>query len=188
MATKFEKLEDKHRDFIARQHIFFTASAAPDTRVNISPRPTNALRILGPNTVAYLDQTGSGNETAAHIKADGRMTIMFCAFEGPPMILRLHGKGHNHFRGSPEYARLLDAHFDGTEFPGARQIVVLEADLVVSSCGYGVPFFDYKRDRPGLDNWASQKSEEELVAYRRQKNRASLDGLPTGSPEEEPAV
>ena len=184
----FAQLDDKHRDFIGRQHIFFTASAAPDTRVNVSPRSTDTFRILGPNSVAYLDRTGSGNETSAHVKAGGRMTIMFCAFEGPPMILRLHGKGRILHRGSPDYARMLADSFDGTEPPGARQIVVLDADLVVTSCGYGVPFFEYKRERPSLDNWANAKSEAELVAYRQQKNRVSLDGLPTGLPEEEAAT
>ena len=145
MATKYTALDDKHRDFIARQHIFFTASAAPDTRVNVSPRSTNAFRVLGPNTVAYLDRTGSGNETAAHITAGGRMTIMFCAFDGPPMILRLHGKGRVLHRGTPEYDRLLADAFGGDEPRGARQIVVVDADLIVKSCGYGVPLFDYRQ-------------------------------------------
>ncbi len=185
MATKFTALEDKHRAFIERQHIFFTASAAGDSRVNVSPRSTSCFRVLGTNTVAYLDQTGSGNETAAHALAGGRMTIMFCAFEGPPMILRLHGKGRILHRGSADYARLLADAFDGDEPPGARQIVVLESDLVVTSCGYGVPLFNYQRERPALDNWASAKSEAEMAAYRNQKNRLSLDGLPTGLPEEE---
>ncbi len=188
MATKFASLDDKHRDFIARQHIFFTASAAPDTRVNVSPRSTDAFRVLGDNTVAYLDRTGSGNETSAHIKAGGRMTIMFCAFDGPPMILRLHGKGRVLPRGSADYERLLADAFANEEPAGARQIVVLETDLVVTSCGYGVPMFDYKRERPSLDNWAKTKSEAELIAYRHQKNRVSLDGQPTGLAEAEEAA
>ncbi len=187
MATKYTALDDKHRAFIAGQHIFFTASAAPDTRVNVSPRSTDAFRVLGPNTVAYLDRTGSGNETAAHILAGGRMTIMFCAFDGPPMILRLHGKGRVLHRGTPEYDRLLADAFGGGEPRGARQIVVLEADLVVKSCGYGVPLFDYRQERASMDNWASTKSDAELVAYRHEKNRVSLDGLPTGLPEDETA-
>ncbi len=187
MATKYTALDDKHRAIIDRQHIFFTASAAPDTRVNVSPRSTNAFRVLGPNTVAYLDRTGSGNETAAHITAGGRMTIMFCAVEGPPTILRLHGKGHVLHRNTPEYDRLLADAFAGEEPRGARQIVVLDTDLIVKSCGYGVPLFDYQGERVSMDNWASTKSDAEILAYRREKNRVSLDGLPTGLPEDETA-
>ena len=185
MVTQYTALDDKHRSFIARQRIFFTASAAPDTRVNVSPRSTSALRVLGPNTVAYLDRTGSGNETAAHILAGGRMTIMFCAFDGPPLILRLHGKGRVLHRHTAEYDRLLADAFGGDEPRGARQIVVLDTDLVVTSCGYGVPLFDYQAERPSLDNWANAKTDDELAAYRRQKNSVSLDGLPTGLPEDE---
>lgn len=184
MGTKYAAIDDQHRAFIDRQRIFFTASAAPDTRVNVSPRSTNAFRVLGPNAVAYLDRTGSGNETAAHITAGGRMTIMFCAFEGPPMILRLHRKGRVLHRGTAEYDRLLADAFGGDEPRGTRQIVVLDADLVVKSCGYGVPLFDYRDERVSMDNWASTKSDAEIIAYRRDKNRVSLDGLPTGLPEE----
>ena len=187
MATKYTAIDEKFRDFIARQRIFFTASAAPDTRVNVSPRSTNAFRVLGPNTVAYLDRTGSGNETAAHITAGGRMTIMFCAFDGPPTILRLHGKGRVLNRGTPDYDRLLADAFSGDEPRGARHIVVLETDLVVKSCGYGVPLFDYRQERVSMDNWASTKSDADIIAYRREKNRVSLDGLPTGLPDEEDA-
>ena len=115
------------------------------------------------------------------------MTIMFCAFDGPPMILRLHGKGRVLHRGTPEYDRLLADAFGGGEPRGARQIVVLEADLVVKSCGYGVPLFDYRQERASMDNWASTKSDAELVAYRHEKNRVSLDGLSTGLPDEEAA-
>ena len=187
MATRFAALDDKHRAFIARQHIFFTASAAADTRVNVSPRSTDAFRVLGSNTVAYLDRTGSGNETAAHILAGGRMTVMFCAFDGPPLILRIHGKGRVLHRGTADYAALLADAFSGDEPRGARQIVVVDTDLVVTSCGYGVPLFDYQHERPSMDNWASTKSDAELAAYRQAKNRLSLDGLPTGLPEEEDA-
>ena len=135
MATRYAAIDDKHRAFMARQHVFFTASAAPDTRVNVSPRSTNAFRVLGPNTVAYLDRTGSGNETAAHILAGGRVTIMFCAFDGPPTILRLHGKGRVLHRNTTEYDRLLADAFARDEPRGARQIVVLDTDLIVKSCG-----------------------------------------------------
>ncbi len=184
MATKFTAIDDKHRAFIARQHVFFTASAASDARVNVSPRSTDAFRVLGPNTVAYLDRTGSGNETSAHITAGGRVTIMFCAFDGPPMILRLHGKGRVLHHGTADYATLLARAFGGDEPRGARQIIVVETDLVVTSCGYGVPLFDYRQERVSMDNWASTKSDADIIAYRREKNRVSLDGLPTGLPED----
>lgn len=180
MAKQFASIEPKHEAFIARQHIFFTASAAATGRVNVSPREAGALCILHPNAVCYLDQTGSGSETAAHLLADGRLTLMFCAFEGPPSILRLYGRGESLVRSTPAYARLLDERYDGVEPLGARQIVRLEIDLVQTSCGYGVPFFDYCAERPNLNRWAEAKGEDGPDAYRREKNSASMDGLPTG--------
>ena len=188
MAKQFALIEDTHRDFIRRQRIFFTASAAAGSRVNVSPRSTDTLRVLGPNSVAYLDRTGSGNETSAHIAAGGRLTMMLCAFDGPPTILRLYGRGRIVHRGSAEYARLLADAFGGDEPLGARQIVILDVDLVQTSCGYGVPLFDYRDERPSLDNWARSKGEAGLVEYRRKNNRHSIDGLPTDLPDEEPAA
>ena len=185
MAKQFARIEDNLKSFIERQRIFFTASAAEGTRVNISPRPTDVLRLLDANTAIYLDRTGSGNETAAHLLADGRLTIMFCAFEGPPVILRLYGKGRMIRRGSAEYRDLLAAHYNGEEPLGARQIIRLDIDLVQTSCGYGVPLFDYQAERPNLDRWAEAKSADELTAYWRQKNLTSMDGLPTGLLDEE---
>jgi len=130
--------------------------------------------------VAYLDRTGSGNETAAHLKADGRLTLMFCAFDGPPNILRLYGRGEVLRRGAPAYAALLESAFGGVEPAGARQIVRLAIDLVQTSCGYGTPLFAYRGERPSLDNWAHAKGEAGLKAYWREKNLVSIDGLPTG--------
>jgi len=180
LAKQFPTLGDKHASFIARQKIFFTATAAPTGRVNISPRGTDAFRILGSNGVCYLDRTGSGNETAAHLRANGRMTIMFCAVEGAPLILRLYGTGHVHRYGTDDYADLLNRHFDGEEPLGARQIVRLEIDMVQSSCGFGVPFFDYTGERDAMDKWAQARGHDALVAYRQEKNRVSIDGFPTG--------
>jgi len=180
MAQRFPALEAKHVDFIARQHVFFTASAAATGHVNISPRSTDWFRVLGPNAVVYLDRTGSGNETAAHMLADGRLTIMMCAFEGPPLILRLYGRGRQSGRETPEYAELLAAQFDGKEPLGARQMMRLDFDLVQTSCGYGVPFHDYVAERPTMDKWAISKGEEGLIAYQHEKNQTSLDGFPTG--------
>jgi len=187
MAKQFRSIEAVHRDFILRQRVFFTASAAAGGRVNVSPRGTDALRVLSDNAVAYLDCTGSGNETAAHVRASGRLTLMLCAFEGPPTILRLYGQGRILRRGGADYAGLLDAEFGGVEPPGARQIVALDVDLVQTSCGYGVPLFDYAGERPSLARWAETKGEAGLEAYRRQKNAYSIDGLPTGLLDDEPS-
>ena len=180
MGKQFPGIEPAQREFIARQRIFFTASSAPGARVNISPRSTDALRVLDANTVAYLDLTGSGNETAAHLRADGRMTIMFCAFEGPPTILRLYGRGRILRRGDAAYASLLAERFAGAEPAGARQIVALDVDLVQTSCGFGVPLFEYREERPTLRRWAEAKGEAGVAAYWREKNTRSIDGLPTG--------
>jgi hypothetical protein len=180
MAKQFAQLEPAHREFILRQRVFFTGSAAADGRVNVSPKGMDTLRVLDDWSVAYLDLTGSGNETATHVRATGRLTLMFCAFEGPPMILRLYGTGRILPRGGADYARLLAAEFGGAEIPGARQIVALNVDLVQTSCGYAVPFMDFKAERPGLVNWAQTKGEDGLRVYRAEKNVRSLDGLPTG--------
>lgn len=180
MAKQFPAIDERIADFIGRQKVFFTASAAAGSRVNVSPREIAALRVLGPNTVAYRDLTGSGAETAAHLKADGRLTIMFCAFEGPPMILRLYGTGRSHPSGSPDFARLIADAYGGEAPLGTRQVVVLDVDLVQTSCGYGVPLFAHTGERPSLTNWAEAKGEDGLVAYRAEKNAQSLDGLPTG--------
>lgn len=180
MAKQFESIDARLKDFIGRQHIFFTASATGQSRVNISPRETGCLRVVDANTVVYLDRTGSGNETAAHLRADGRLTIMFCAVEGPPMILRLYGRGRAIRRDSPEYENILISHYNGSEPSGARQVILLEIDLVQTSCGFGVPLFDYKAERPSLDQWTAAKGPDGIEVYRREKNTYSMDGLPTG--------
>ena len=187
MAKQFPSIEPKQRAFIERQHVFFVASAAPGSRVNLSPKGLDALRVLGPNRVVYLDRTGSGNETAAHMLADGRLTIMFCAFEGPPLILRLYGRGRVIRRGGAEYAALLAAEYGGNEPLGARQIVEIAIDLVQTSCGYAVPNYEFIGDRPSLDNWAAAKGPDGLEAYWHEKNERSIDGLPTGMFAEEAA-
>lgn len=180
MAKDYPALTAHTRDFIGKQRIFFTASAAAGTRINISPRSTDCFRLLGDNAACYLDRTGSGNETAAHLLADGRLTIMFCAVEGPPLILRLYGQGRVIARGSVDYASLLAEQFAGEEPLGARQIVRLDFDLVKTSCGYGVPFFDYAGERDTMDRWAEAKGPEGIEAYWQEKNLVSMDGLPTG--------
>lgn len=179
MAKQFASIEAAHRAFIAGQRIFFTGTAAPSGRVNISPKGMDCLRVLGPNRVAYLDLTGSGTETSAHVAAcaDGRMTIMFCAFDGAPLILRLYGAATIHQLGAPGFDALAP-HFP--PLPGARQIVELDVQMVQQSCGYGVPFFDFREERPNLVRWAEHQGPENLGAYRREKNVASIDGFPAG--------
>ena len=179
MGKQFARIEPDHRAFIERQRIFFVASAAPKGRVNVSPKGLSSFRVLGENDVAYLDCTGSGSETRAHLMAsdDKRLTIMFCAFEGDPVILRLYGQGQSLMRGTHDYAALLP-HFE--EVPGARQIVRLTVDLVQTSCGLGVPLFDYKEERGSLVRYWTAQGINNLRKYWGLKNMRSIDGLPTG--------
>ncbi|WP_102108820.1 pyridoxamine 5'-phosphate oxidase family protein [Oceaniglobus roseus] len=181
MAKQFDALTEAHRAFIAQQKIFFAASAAPGTRVNISPREGAALRIVDGKTAIYLDRTGSGMETAAHLRADGRLTLMLCAVEGPPLILRMYGRGTSLFVGTDAFDAMITAHY-GEAPLGTRQIVRLDIDLVQTSCGYGVPLFEYAGERPSLENWHENKGEEGLRAYWAEKNGRSIDGLDTGFP------
>jgi hypothetical protein len=183
MGTSFERLEEAHIKFIRKQRIFFTGSAAGGSRVNISPRGTDALRILSETSVAYRDLTGSGNETAAHIAAGGNMTIMFCAFSGPPSILRLYGKGECLLAGTPAYESLLASAFDGEAPRGTRHIIRMSVEMVQRSCGFGVPLFAYKGERETLAEWTARKSDAEMADYRKRKNRQSVDGLPAEIPD-----
>ena len=180
MAKMFDSIDERLGEFVRKQRIFFTASAAAEGRVNVSPKDGASLRILNERSVAYLDQTGSGNETAEHVRANGRLTLMFFAFEGAPMILRLYGAARVLARNSRDYSELLHSAFGGVEPPGARQIVVLDVDRVQTSCGYGVPLFEYAGERDTLRRWAQSKGESGLQEYRRQKNEVSIDGFPTG--------
>ena len=185
MGKQFPSMTPAHRDFIARQRIFFTASATTTSRVNISPRPTDVLRLLDDRTALYLDLTGSGSETAAHLRADGRITLMFCALDEPPSILRLDGRGVSLPRSISDYTALLASAFGNQEPLGARQIVRVDIDLVQTSCGYGVPLFEYVGERETLHRWSERMGDAGLEEYRRQKNARSLDGLPTGLAEAE---
>ena len=147
--------------------------------MNVSPKGLDSFRVLGPNRVAWLNGTGSGNETAAHIGLDPRMTIMFCAFEGKPWILRLYGTARAIHAGDAEWTDLL-ALFPPMQ--GSRNIFVLDIDLVQTSCGFGVPFMDFQADRETMAQWAAKKGADGVAAYQQEKNRVSLDGLPTGLP------
>jgi hypothetical protein len=178
MGKQFPKIEPEHKAFIERQKIFFVATAPPKGKINVSPKGLSSFRVLGDSDVAYLDCTGSGSETRAHLLAadDKRLTIMFCAFEGAPVILRLYGQGRSLMRGTPEYAALVPK-FE--EVPGARQIVRLSVDLVQTSCGMGVPLFDYKQERGSLVRYWTAQGIDNLRKYWRLKNMKSIDGLPT---------
>ncbi|MBX3662219.1 MAG: pyridoxamine 5'-phosphate oxidase family protein [Burkholderiales bacterium] len=176
MAMMFAALSERHVEFIRAQKIYFTGTATADSRINVSPKGMDSLRVLGPKRVAWLSVTGSGNETAAHVQADARMTLMFCAFEGAPLILRLYGRARVVHRGDPEWAALY-AQF--TPLPGARQIFDLAIDSVQTSCGMGVPLMDYQGERGALEAWAEKKGEAGLQEYWALKNQSSIDGLPT---------
>ncbi len=176
MAKFYPRLDDSLRDFIAEQKIFFTATAPADGRINLSPKGMDTLRCIDDHTVAYLDLTGSGNETAAHLAADGRMTIMMCSFSGSPLILRLYGRGRVVRPGDAGWDAL-HAHF--TALPGERQIVVLGLESAQTSCGFAVPIYELKEERQMLVEWTLKKGEDGIRDYRREKNRVSIDGLPT---------
>lgn len=182
MAKFYDALTPELVELIARQKIFFVASAPNAGRVNVSPKGLDSLRVLDPKTVAYLDLTGSSAETAAHIHENGRLTLMFCTFEGEPLILRLYGQGELVRPESPAWAELR-ARF--SDIPGARQMVLLHIDSVQTSCGFGVPLFDYVGERSLLVNWAEKKGTDGLREYQQQKNRLSIDGLPTGLGEDQ---
>jgi Pyridoxamine 5'-phosphate oxidase len=183
MAKFYDRLDPKLRDFIARQHVFFTATAAEGARINLSPKGFDALRILDDTTIAYLDWTGSGNETAAHIRTDGRLTIMMCAFEGAPNILRLYGRGEVVPKGSEGYRRIIAETFGGNEPAAARQVILLHLESAQTSCGFGVPIYEHVRERPSLANWAD--GQDDLPGYRRRHNGVSIDGIPSGHVEDE---
>lgn len=178
MASFTDTLTDAQQKWIAKQHIFFVATAPLSStgHVNLSPKGHDALRILDEKTVAYLDMTGSGNETSAHIAENNRVTFMWCAFKGSPDIVRAYGRGEVVLKGSQRWDELI-GHFE--PLPGARQIIINHVESVQSSCGYAVPFFDYAGERETLKKWATHKGEDGLQAYQSQKNKASIDGLPT---------
>ena len=176
MAKFYTELDNSLRRFIAQQKIFFTASAPNDGRVNLSPKGMDSFRCLDSKTVAYLDLTGSGNETAAHIFENGRLTIMFCSFTEKPLILRLYGHGRVVRKNDEDWNRLYSKF---TPIVGERQIIVLEIESLQTSCGFAVPVYELKEERDKLVEWAENKGESGLLEYRQTKNQVSIDGLPT---------
>ncbi len=177
MAKRFDALGADHIAFIEAQHMFFTGSAAATGRVNISPKGMDTLRVLGPDRIAFLNLTGSGNETAGHLREDPRLTLMWCGFEKRPLILRCYGSARMIQHSDPDWSAMLELFPD---LPGARQICDVKIDMVQSSCGYAVPFMDYAGERDTLRHWAEDKGYDGLRAYWAEKNAETLDGRPTG--------
>ncbi len=176
MGKQLTAISDELKTFIEDQKIYFVATAASRGRVNISPKGMDSLVVVNSNRVIWLNVTGSGNETAAHVQENARMTMMFAAFSGSPMILRLYGDAKVIHRNDPEW-QTMQAMFK--PFPGARQIFDLHVDLVQTSCGMSVPLYDYAGERNQLLDWAEKKGEEGIKAFWRDRNQTSLDGVPT---------
>jgi hypothetical protein len=177
MGSAYLELDEDLQEFIAAQHVFFVGSAplSPEGHVNVSPKGLDSFRILSPREVAYLDLTGSGVETVAHLRENGRLTVMFCAFSGRPRILRLYGGGRAvepHDADWEQYMRHFDPH------PGARSIVVLAVERIADSCGYGVPCYEHVAPRTQLDAWVRSKGVRGIAEYQSKHNRRSIDGLP----------
>ena len=177
MAKVHDAITPELQDFIRAQQMFFVGTAPQaGGHINVSPKGLDCFRILSPDRVAYMDLIGSGNETSAHLLENGRITFMFCAFEGPPNILRLYGTGYAVLPGQAEWAEL-SPHF--TIYPNTRQIIVADITRVQTSCGFGVPHYRYLGQRDLTFKWAEARGPEKLERYQQEHNLTSIDGLPT---------
>jgi len=176
MGKIYSSITKKLQVFIKKQKIFFVATAPKNGRINLSPKGMDSLRVVSKNKVLWLSVTGSGNETAAHLLENNRITIMFCSFEGVPNILRLYGKGKAIY---PKDKKWNDATSLFIKTPGTRQIFEIDIESAQTSCGMSIPFFEYKGERNELNNWASEIGEDEIKHYWIEKNQTSIDGLPT---------
>lgn len=176
MGKQFSEISDNLQDFIKDQKIFFVGTAAQDGKVNVSPKGHNSLRVINSNKLVWLNLTGSGNETAAHLLKNSRMTIMFCAFEGSPMILRLYGQAKVYHERDDEFHNYISLFENNV---GSRQIIELNIDLVQSSCGYSVPFMDFKEERDMLNAWSEKQGKKRIEGYWKEKNTKSIDGFET---------
>jgi hypothetical protein len=178
MGKFHDSIKPAHKDFIAAQHVFFVATAPLSAagRINLSPKGLDCFRVLNDRQVAYMDLISSGNETSAHTLENGRITIMFCSFGSTPNILRLYGKGYTVLPGTPQWEQHAP-HF--TIYPSTRQLIVADIDLLQTSCGFGVPMFEYAGERDIHFEWAEKKGADGLYEYVQQNNLKSLDGLPT---------
>ena len=178
MAKFTSALRPAHLAFIAEQKIYFVASAPHSGRVNLSPKGMDTFRVLSTTRVGYLDVTGSGNETAAHLLENGHVTLMMCSFTTSPLIFRLYGRGRVVQPADADWPQLRPLF--GPPLPGERQLVIAEIESIQTSCGFGVPFFNYTGERPTLLDYAEKKGPAGMAAYRAEKNQRSIDGLPTG--------
>lgn len=176
LARTYPSILPEHESFIKEQKMFFVGTAAANGHVNISPKGYDTFRILSPNKVAFLDLTGSGNETSAHLSENNRMTFMFVSFVGKPLILRLYGDGRIIFPNSKEWNDIAQ-YFE--LLPGYRQAIISDIEIVKTSCGFSVPLYSYEGERDLLINWAVNKGEEKLIQYRKDKNSISMDGIVT---------
>jgi hypothetical protein len=176
MGKVYDGIDESVWAFIERQHVFFvgTAPTAPDGHLNVSPKGLDTFRILGPRTVAYLDLTGSGIETVAHLRQNGRITLMFCAFEGRPLIVRLYGKDRVVEPGDGDRDALIRQF---PEYPGVRSVILMDVERIADSCGFAVPLYEYKGERSQLIDYAERKGPEGLEEYKARNNRASIDGI-----------
>ena len=179
MGKLHDSITDEFKTWIEAQHVFFVASAplTADGHVNLSPKGGDAFRVLASSQVGYVDYTGSGNETSAHIHENGRITFMFCAFDGAPRILRLQGKGRTILPSDDEWADV-SKHFDVSN-PGTRQIILADITRVYTACGFSVPLMEFVSDRDILTRWAETKGADGIEQYQCEKNITSVDGLPT---------
>jgi hypothetical protein len=177
MGKTFSEISEELKDWISEQKMFVVATAplADDGFINCSPKGLDAFRILNPLQVAYLDLVGSGIETVAHLRENGRIVLMFSAFKGAPQIVRLHGDGQAIFPDDDRFGALAEKF---PSLPGIRSIILIDVTRVSRSCGYGVPLYDYRGDRKTLVQWAEKKSTKELSDYQASKNQTSIDGLP----------
>jgi hypothetical protein len=177
MARTHEGITEELARFITRQHVFFvgTAPSGPDGHVNVSPKGLDTFRLVDEHTVAWLDLTGSGIETVSHLRDNGRIVVMFCAFDGQPRIVRLHGRGEVLALDATEASRLIGL-FPG--YPGARSVIRVDVERIATSCGYAVPLMDYRGERSTLVEWAERKGRDGIAAYHAETNAASIDGLP----------
>lgn len=176
MGKDYQEIDAGIQRWVERQKLFFVATAPreDDGLINCSPKGLDSLRVLGPRQIAYADTGGSGIETVAHLKQNGRIVLMLCAFEGPPKIFRFYGRGRSVEPHMSDFPRLAE-HFDG--LATIRNVVVIDVDRIRDSCGYGVPLYEFRSDRDSLANWANAKTDDELLDYRIDKNEKSLDGL-----------
>ena len=177
MGKEHDQITDDHKRFIQNQRIFFVSTAPLHTEghINLSPKGFDCFRVLSPTRVGYLDIVGSGNENSAHLLENGRITFMFCAFDGPPKILRLYGKGYTVLPTDDEWEGLSK---NFSILPATRQLIVADIHRVKTSCGFGVPFYEYLNERSQAVEWAKNKGPEGLKAYKKEKNLVSIDGLP----------